>query len=65
MNNRKCCIHNDEFSERLHARGGGCILVLFVVRGRAMFRGTYSQRYGFMGIIFAIFIHFTEILVSF
>ena len=35
--------------------GGGGILVLFVVRGRAIFRGTFSNHYGIMGIIFTIF----------
>ena len=34
----------EEWSEtRIHARGGGGILVLFVVRGRAIFRGTFFQ----------------------
>ena len=50
--------------KRPESREGGT-LVLFVVQGRAILRGTFSNGYGIMGIIFTIFRHFTELWVSF
>ena len=49
------------------ARGGGegGSLVIFVVRGTAIFGVPLTTSYGSMGIIFTIFRHFTELWVSF
>ena len=58
--------HNDDwFHGECFQLGGGGNLVLFMVRGRAIFRGTFSNRYGIMGIFFTIFRHLTELWVSF
>ena len=35
--------HQQRFGERIDARGGGGKLVLFMVRGRAIFRGTFLK----------------------
>ena len=50
---------------RLHGLGGGGgNLVLFMVRRSVIFRGTFSNRYGIMGIFFTIFITFIFMKIS-
>ena len=44
---------------------GGEYLSTFHGMGTCLFRGTFSNRYGIMGIIFTIFRHLTELWVSF
>ena len=60
-----CLSIKSKWKEFWSREGGGGNLVLFMARGRAIFRGTFSNHCGIMGVFFYNVRHLTELWVPF